>query len=73
VLISYLNVRRPTEEEIIDDTTDRHITFTNERLLYPSDPILSENELNIGYTKGDDIVVTPECYVTATVVSEKQL
>jgi hypothetical protein len=42
---SSINVRKPTEKELLQDVTYKHIYFTNNKFWNPTDNIFADNEL----------------------------
>jgi hypothetical protein len=61
---SYFNVRKPSQVEIADDITYRHIFVTSDRFWDPSDNIFSENEASLRYEMSYRIPDAPMRYVS---------
>jgi hypothetical protein len=67
---SYFNVRKPSQVEITDDITYRHIFVTHDRFWDPSDNIFSENKASLRYEMSNCIPDATMRYVSNIMITE---
>jgi hypothetical protein len=67
---SYFNVRKPSQVEITDDITYKHIFVTNDLFWDPSDNIYSKNKASLSYGMSNRIPDATMRYVSNIMITE---